>query len=100
MKQEFSKELIAQGRINQARGKETPNAFAMQNGTAKVNETNAMDAGDKRMAGVEGQRAQTMLNDPAEADRTMKWMDAFGLSNQGAEFNMSKMNGGVPPQGP
>lgn len=97
MNANYSRETIIQGRYNQNRGKETPNSFAIENGAAKVNETNNMDAGDTRMAGVEGQRAQTMMNNPEEMDRTMKWMEAFGLSNQGAEFNMAKMNGGVPP---
>ena len=97
MKQTYSRETLVQGRMNQSKAKETPNSFAIENGAALVNETNAMDAGDKRMAGVEGQRAMTLLQDPMEANRTMKWMDAFGLSNQGAEWNMSKM-GGVPPQ--
>ena len=97
MKISYPRETLVQGRMNQSKAKETPNSFAVENGTAQVNETNAMDAGDKRMAGVEGQRAITLMNDPAEANRTMKWMNAFGLSNQGAQWNMSKM-GGMPPQ--
>lgn len=97
MKHDYRRETLVQGRMNQSKAKETPNSFAIENGAAVVNETAAMDAGDKRMAGVEGQRAITLLNDKDEAMRTMKWMDAFGLSNQGAEWNMSKM-GGMPPQ--
>lgn len=95
MNQNYTRETLVQGRLNQSKAKETPNSFAIENGAAQVNETAAMDAGEPRMAGVEGQRAITLLRDPAEAQRTMKWMDAFGLSNQGYEWNMSKM-GGAP----
>jgi TusA-related sulfurtransferase len=49
------------------------------------------------MAGQEGERLMAMINDPIEAQRTQKWMNMFGLSNQGTEFNQAKMMGGMPP---
>ena len=48
------------------------------------------------MAGRIGQRALDYMTDPAEQNRTNKWMESFGLSNQGAQFNMAKLNGGMP----
>lgn len=97
MNNNYSKETLMQGRLNQAKAKETPNSFAIENGTAQVNETSKMDGGDPRMAGAEGQRAIQMMNNPVEFNRTMKWMNLFGQSNQGVQWNMGKM-GGVPPQ--
>jgi hypothetical protein len=32
-----------------------------------------------------------MMNDPNEKTRTDNWMSAFGLSNQGYEFNQARM---------
>jgi hypothetical protein len=51
------------------------------------------------MAGRIGQRALDYLTEPDEQNRTNKWMEAFGQSNEGATFNMAKMNGGMPPMG-
>ena len=97
MKHEYARETLVQGRMNQSKAKETPNAFAIENGAAQVNETNTLDAGNPRMAGTEGARALRLRNDPEEAARTMRWMDAFGLSNQGMEWNQAKMGGMGPP---
>ena len=60
--------------------KEHPGAIAVRNSTAEVRPTYNLDsvAPHGRMAGgEEGQRALTLMNDPAEAERTDKWMAAF-----------------------
>lgn len=95
----FSKEALIQGRKNQAKSKETPNSFAVENGASVVNETNPMDRGDRRMAGYMGDRALTLMNNPQEAQRTKNWMNYFGMSVPGAQFNQAKMGGAPPEQG-
>ena len=37
-----------------------------------------------------GARALELMQNPAEASRTNQWMEMFGQSNQGAEFNQTK----------
>ena len=50
-------------------------------------------------------RAEALMADPNEAKRVQTWMQQFGMSNQGFEFNQAKMNQGMmpmpgmPPQG-
>ena len=78
------------------KAKETPNTFATQDGASVVKGTAKLDR-NTRMAGQEGERLMAMMNDPIEAQRTQKWMNMFGLSNQGTEFNQAKMMGGMPP---
>lgn len=95
----FNREALRQGRQNQARAKETPNSFAMENGASVVNETNPMDRGDRRMAGYAGDRALTLMNNPEEAARTERWMNFFGMSVPGAQFNQAKMGGAPPEEG-
>jgi len=47
------------------------------------------------MAGQMGHRIMEYMNDPAEQSRTDSWMEMFGLSNQGMQFNQAKINGGT-----
>ena len=89
---------IRQGRKNQLEANETPQSFTVENGATRTNDTGDLSkrARPSRMAGEMGERALVLMNDPNEAKRTDFWMQAFGESNQGAEWNMAKMNGGVP----
>ena len=96
MKMNYNKEGVMQGRANQMKAKETPNTFATQDSASVVKGTAKLDR-NTRMAGQEGERLMAMMNDPIEAERTKKWMNMFGLSNQGSEFNQAKMMGGMPP---
>ncbi len=88
---------IVGGRMAQARAKETENTFGTINDASNVNENNTLDTGDIRMAGEVGARAMQMMNDPQEFDRTMQWMNMFGQSNDGAQWNQARMYGGMPP---
>ena len=94
MSQEFNRDTVIQGRLNQQQAKETPNSFATLNGDSNVNPTGPMGT---RMAGQEGERAMQIMGDPVEAKRTENWMAAFGMSNQGMMWNQAKMMGGVLP---
>jgi len=95
----YSQQTIAQGRDNQQRQQDTPNTFGKTNGADNYVQTSNLDKPKQRMAGRIGQRALDYLTEPDEQNRTNKWMEAFGQSNEGAAFNMAKMNGGMPPMG-
>ena len=98
MRMNYTPESIKMGRVNTQKTKETPNSFAIQDGAAAVQETAPLDqTSQDRMAGGMGARAMQMMNDPAEQQRVAGWMAAFGMSNQGMEFNQAKMMGGMPP---
>lgn len=88
---------IEQGNRNKRMAEETPNNFGELDGAAQVSPTGDMDQKSQRMAGPMGARALQMMNDPAEAQRTMDWMASFGLSNQGMEFNQARMMQMAPP---
>lgn len=94
-----NRETIRQGRQNQLEANETPSSFMVENGVAISEDTGdlAFKSRSNRMAGQVGARALQLMNDPKELNRTAQWMQAFGQSNQGAEWNMAKMNGGMLP---
>ena len=94
----FDKTAIQQGRMNAQAAEETPNSFAESNGSDLVNPTNDLARSPRRMAGQMGARAMALMTDPAEQKRTQSWMQQFGLSNEGVQFNQAKMMGGMPPQ--
>ena len=87
----FSQSAIQQGRMNQSAGEETPGSFAEINGASEVNATKDLTKSPRRMAGEMGARAMSLMNDPVEQKRTADWMQQFGMSNQGMEFNQAKM---------
>lgn len=92
----YSRATVAQGRVNQAKAEEQPNTFASENGVTDITQTSSLDKPKQRMAGKFGHRVLEYMNDPAEQARTDSWMDSFGLSNEGAEFNQAKLNGAPP----
>ena len=96
MKLNYSQSGVAQGRMNQAKQKNTPNTFTRESGAEQVTQISALDKPKQRMAGQMGHRIMEYMNDPAEMARTDSWMSMFGLSNEGQQFNQAKMNGGTP----
>lgn len=95
----MSRETIVQGRQNQLDANETPISFTVENGAARTEDSGdlARTTRPARMAGEQGARVMDLMNNPAEYERTMRWMNLFGQSNQGAEWNLSRMNGGMLP---
>lgn len=59
--------------------------------TDQTFEKEELGAGGKRKAGPEGARAVALMTDPIEQENSKQWMDLFGLSNQGAEFEQAKI---------
>ena len=95
MKIDYSATGVAQGRINQAKSQDSPNTFATEGGVDQVTQMSKLDKPKQRMAGQMGHRIMEYMNDPAEQSRTDSWMEMFGLSNQGMQFNQAKINGGT-----
>ena len=96
MKIPYSQTGVAQGRINQAKAKDTPNTFGTESGADSVTQMSKLDKPKQRMAGQVGHRLLEYINDPVEKSRTDSWMSMFELSNEGTMFNQAKM-GGAPP---
>ena len=95
MKIDYSATGVAQGRINQAKSQDSPNTFGTESGADQVTQMSKLDKPKQRMAGQMGHRIMEYMNDPAEQSRTDSWMEMFGLSNQGMQFNQAKINGGT-----
>ena len=95
MKLDYTPEIIQEGRARTNKNKETPSTFGLQEGAVQPKQTGRLDKGNPRLAGIEGNRALQLINDPMEGARTQKWMSAFGLSNDGVKWNMGRL--GIPP---
>lgn len=87
----YDKTDLMNGVSNQRKAQETPSSFSTEQGVVKSEQNNRLDVTSERMAGQEGARFVRMMLDPAERARTQRWMGAFGMSNQGFEFNQAKM---------
>ena len=88
---------VAQGRASQERAKENPNTFGTDSGVDSVKQVTSLDKPKQRMAGMIGNRMLEYLSNPQEMKRTEGWMEMFGQSNQGMQWNAAKM--GIPPEG-
>ena len=90
---------ISAGMIHKSKQEETPNVFAEMDGAARVSPSAGLDrTSQQRMAGPVGARALELANNPDEQKRTQAWMDAFGMSNPGFEFNQAKAMLSAPPE--
>ena len=73
---------IFKGNQRQAELEETDQSFENQDSKLGARQ---------RMAGPQGARAIELLNDPQAQADTKRWMDLFGLSNEGAQFEQAKI---------
>jgi hypothetical protein len=85
----YSPNDIFQGTTVQQKAAETPTTFATQEGQSQVLPSKGF--GKSRMAGEVGARAVQLMSDPMEQQRTTDWMNRFGLSNEGFQFNQARM---------
>jgi hypothetical protein len=97
MKFDYSEASVAQGKTNQNMAEEQPNTFGKESGADRVNQRTQLDKPKQRMAGMIGNRMLEYLSNPQEMKRTEGWMEMFGQSNQGMQWNAAKM--GIPPEG-
>ncbi len=94
----YSPQDIQQGISLKKQAEETPNNFGILDGATE----RTSDAGyGNRMAGQKGARISELMNDPTEQQRTKNWMNMFGQSNEGMQFNQARMMMANPqPQQP
>ena len=97
---EFSKESLQQGRANQDASVETPESFATIDGAAQPRPGTELSKANSRMAGQQGARALELMNNPEEKMRVDGWMNMFGMTNQGMQWNQAKMMMAQPPAPP
>ena len=82
---------LQNGRLNAQTAQETPGTFGEVNSADTVASSKDLARSPQRMAGQMGARALAMMEDPEEIQRTNQWMDQFGMSNQGMQWNQAKM---------
>ena len=84
----YSPEDLKQGKVLEDQARERPSNFGTLDGS--MERPTAAGYG-KRMAGPAGARAIQLMNDPVEQQRTQGWMQQFGMSNEGMQFNQARM---------
>jgi hypothetical protein len=84
----YSPQDIQQGISLKKQAEETPSNFGILDGATE--RTSAAGYGN-RMAGQKGARISELMNDPVEQQRTKNWMNMFGQSNEGLQFNQARM---------
>ena len=90
----YSYRDLQQGNRLKKQSEENPSTFGTNDGATTRNESPSF--GTSRMAGDVGARALQLMNDPQEAKRTENWMQSFGMSNEGLQFNQAKMMMAAP----
>ena len=85
----YSYQDLKQGHRLRQQSEENPSTFGTNEGALTREESPSF--GTSRMAGAVGARALQLMNDPQEAKRTEGWMQQFGLSNPGYDFNQARM---------
>jgi len=96
----YTKEQILQGNRIQREGKEQVETFPMSGGSPGLRPTDDMSkTHGTRMAGEQGAFALAMMTNPQMAQNVGNWMEQFGDSNQGMEFNRARMmKAGINPE--
>lgn len=93
---DYSAQDLRQGLSLKTQSEETPSTFGTKEGATQRDVSPSF--GKSRMAGQKGERILQLMNDPMEAQRTDEWMQKFGMSNEGYEFNQAKMMMTDPPE--
>lgn len=88
---DFNPQVLQQGLINKRKAEETPDTTSTVDGVAQARGTGRLDVKNERMAGQEGAQFVRMMLDPQERARVSRWMESFGLSNQGMQWNQARM---------
>ena len=89
---QYDKQALVEGNRQRAQAEERPTTFAEYNGSVSANPTSSLDLSSQtRMAGQQGARALELMQNPEAAQNVSQWMNLFGQSNQGGEFNQQKM---------
>ena len=92
MTEEYPRAAIIQGNQLKRELEEFPTIPAMVNGDVDPLTSRSLAAqNNTRKAGPGGVHALTLMNNPEAIAATENWMNLFGQSNQGMEFNQAKM---------
>lgn len=92
MAQEYDRLAVLQGNKLKNELEEKPTVPAMVNGQEDPLTTdNLASSNSVRKAGPGGVHAVQLMTDPQAIAATDRWMQLFGQSNQGMEFNQAKM---------
>jgi hypothetical protein len=84
----YSPEDLRQGMNLRQQAQETPSSFGTLDGAVDYTEGKPPKS---RMAGKLGARIADLMNNPQEVARTQQWMQQFGMSNEGMQFNQARM---------
>ena len=93
----YTESNLAQGLDSQKKMETAPSTFGRINSADNVKQATELDDSTDRKAGQVMTRFMEYMNNPEEQARTDGWNERFGVSNEGAAFNMAKMNGGQLP---
>ena len=89
---DFNRAAVIQGNQIKRELEEFPTVPAMVNGQDDPLTTQNLAASNEvRKAGPGGIHAINLMNNPEAMAATENWMNLFGQSNQGMEFNQAKM---------
>lgn len=92
MDYKYSKNSLIQGERYRREKQENPSTFATYNGEANPIDSDSLQQSNSRKAGQMAPRALELMQDPQAAQVTNEWMEMFGQSNQGAQFNQAKQS--------
>ena len=88
----YDKQVLVEGNRRRAQAAERPSTFARYNDEVNVIPSGNLQMDNQtRLAGQLGARALELMSNPVAAENVNTWMNQFGQSNQGAEFNQAKM---------
>lgn len=92
MKISYDRQSLLSGQKMRQMNEESPGEIATYNGADMTTGTGGGLAArnEVRKAGPGGVHAMRLMNDPVAAAETNNWMEQFGQSNQGSEFNAAK----------
>ena len=92
MEQDWNRASILQGNRLKREHEENPTTFAMYDGEVDSQAPdNLASQNTVRKAGPGGIFALNLMANPVAAQRTEQWMNEFGQSVPGMEFNAAKM---------
>ena len=96
---QYDPQTLREGNRLRMQASERPSTFAEYNGAVDVIPPGGLAATNQtRMAGQMGARALQLMTDPAAAKQTNEWMNLFGQSVPGYQFNEAKMMMAQPAQ--
>ena len=89
----YDKQALLNGQKMRNKTEESPGTLATYNGIdMSSGGGNGLAANNEtRMAGPGGVHAMRLKTDPEYARKTMEWDNEFAQSNQGSDFNATKM---------